>query len=193
MEQLNLAPDNKTRIWIADETRYGLISNMRRCWGLRGYRPKAVYHTRYEWAYLYGALEVGTGQAQFLHAPGVSLEWSLAYLGEISQTEPDAIHVVIWDQAGFHPGPEHPDIPQNVRLIPLPPYSPELNAVEQLWDPVKRHIANQAWDSLEKMEAAINEVIQPFWEKAQKVKDLLGDSWLTRGVDRFLQNHATAN
>ena len=51
--------------------------------------------------------------------------------------DPEAQHVVIADQAGFHLRPGDDRVPEGVHLIPLPPYSPELNPCEQLWDVIK--------------------------------------------------------
>ena len=72
---LEIPHDRPVRRWVADEMRYGLLPLTRRVWSVRGLRPICPVHPRYEWAYLYGALEVsGPGQAQFLCCPTVNLE-----------------------------------------------------------------------------------------------------------------------
>lgn len=76
---------------------------------------------------------------------------------------------------------------ESVRLLPLPAYSPELNPIEPLWDQVKLRIANHAWRTLDDIESAITEVLEPFWQKVKRVWSLLGNTWLTRGVILFLQ------
>jgi hypothetical protein len=88
---------------------------------------------RYEWAYVYGAAEVG-GQAQveFFYFPSVTLEWSQLFLEQLAARDPEATHVMIWDGAGFHPQNGAAGLPENVRLLPLPSYSPELNPIEGL-------------------------------------------------------------
>jgi transposase len=91
---------------------------------------------KYKWGYVSGAAEVLHGEVQFLYLPTVSLDHSRLFLQQLVDTDPEAIHLVFWDQAGFHPKPDDPKLPEQVRLIPLPPYSPELNAMENLWDPV---------------------------------------------------------
>jgi transposase len=105
---------------------------------------------------------------------------------ELVARDPEAIHIMIWDRAGFHPKADSPELSESIRLLPLPAYSPELNPVESLWDPVKRRIANDVWETLENIEAAISEVLEPFWRQVEQVQSLLGDSWLTRGVATFL-------
>ncbi len=162
------------RLWVADEHRYGLISTLRRCWTLRGVRPCAPYHTKYQWGYVYGALEVMTGRSEFLYTPSVNLGLSLTFLRQISRSEPDAEHVVIWDGAGFHQKKQLGALPDNIRLIALPPYSPELNPIEQLWDQVAVAYANRAYETLDEIEADISTALRPFWESAAPVLSLLG-------------------
>ncbi len=67
-------------------------------------------------------------------------------------------------------------------LIPFPAYSPELNAMEQVWVPVKRHVSNAVWKTPDDMKAAITEVLRAFWEHAERVWSLLGDR-PTKSVD----------
>ena len=171
---------------MEDEHRYGLISVIRRYWTLQGYRPTVPYQTKFEWGYVYGALDIVTSQATFVYTPTVSLQWTEAYLKELVATDPEAMHIIMWDRAGFHPNEGNSELPASVRVLPLPAYSPELNPIESLWDPVKRRIANDVWETLEHLEAAISEVLEPFWQQAAHVQSLLGDSWLTRGVATFL-------
>jgi transposase len=190
LEALAIPGDKPVRVWVQDETRYGLISTVRRCWSLRGIRPRADYQTNYQWGYVFGALEITQGEGQFLFTGGVSLEWSRAFLNELVACAPEAIHVVLWDQAGFHLKAGVHEIPEQIRLLPLPPYSPELNPVEQVWNPLKRTTANKAWPSLEAIEETIAATLEPFWLLPQRVKQLLGDTWLTRGVDQFLKNRS---
>ena len=190
LENLAIPKDKPVKVWVQDETRYGLISTVRRCWSLRGLRPKADYQTNYQWGYVFGALEITQGEAQFLFTDGVSLAWSRAFLDELVACAPQAIHVVLWDQAGFHPKAGVHEIPEQIRLLPLPPYSPELNPVEQVWNPLKRATANKAWPSLAAIEETIAAALEPFWLLPPRVKQLLGDTWLTRGVAQFLENRS---
>jgi transposase len=103
LEALPLEKERAVRVWVADEHRYGLISVLRRCWGLRGVRVTAPYQTKYVWGYLHSALEVdGQHGAQALFSSSVNLETSGKFLEQIAQSDPQAQHVIIWDQAGFH-------------------------------------------------------------------------------------------
>ena len=187
LNELEIPAEKSVRVWIEDEHRYGLISTIRRCWTLRGHRPTAPVQMKYQWGYVYGAAEVTTGGAEFLYLPTVSLECSHLFLEQVVATDPEAIHIVFWDQAGFHPKVEADNLPEQICLVPLPAYSPELNPMENLWDMVKGRVSNAVWDTLEAIETAISEILEPFWKLAERVWSLLGDNWLTRGVSIFLE------
>jgi transposase len=92
--------------------------------------------------------------------------------------DPHAEHVVIWDQAGFHPRPGTPVVPPHVHLVPLPPYSPELNPVEALGDLIKDRLGNTLWKTLDAMEEAIGEELRPIYETADRVRRLVSHPWL---------------
>lgn len=158
LRNLNGAGGKPVRIWVMDEHRYGLIPVVRKCWTLRGERPTAPYQTRYEWGYLYSALEVdGEHAAEFLGLPRVDLEMSRLFLERLVARDPQAEHVVIQEQAGFHLDPALHEMPAHVQVIPLPPYSPELNPVEAIGDVIRDRIANTLWASLE----ALAEELRP--------------------------------
>ena len=112
--------------------------------------------------YVYGGLEVMEGRSEFLYMPTVNLHLSGEFLRQISRSEPDAEHVVVWDGAGFHQKKDLEGLPENIHLIALPPYSPELNPIEQLWDQVAVAYANRVYETLEEIEEDITEALRPF-------------------------------
>jgi transposase len=166
-------------LWVSDEMRYGLQPLTRRIWTLRGVDPKVEVQPRYQWGYTYGALEVCADGAEFLHTDGVSQEASACFLEQISKSDPDAMHLVIQDGAGFHLETGDKRVPANVRLITLPAYSPELNPIEQLWDIIQDRICNRRWEDLPALEAAINVALQEYWSTPAKVRSLIGENWLS--------------
>ena len=140
---------------------------------LAGVRPTAPYQTKYEWGYLYSALEVdGQNAAEFLCLPGVSLEMSRLFLEQLAASDPQAEHVVIWDQAGFHPNPKLTRCPARIHLVPLPPYSPELNPVEIIGDVIKDRIANTLWNTLDGLGRSHRRGTAPIYESAERVRRL---------------------
>src|SRR5258706_8515310 len=80
LEKLHLPKDRAVKIWVADESRFGLHTQSRRCWALRGQRVVIPQQQRYEWEYVYGALEVLEGDAQFRFMPSVNLDFSRDFL-----------------------------------------------------------------------------------------------------------------
>ena len=173
------AQGRPVRLWVLDEHRYGLLPVIRRCWGLRGVRVHVPYATRYEWGYLHEALEVdGRNRMELLFTPAIDQDIHALFLRQIAASDPAAWHVVIQDRAGFHLGPADPRLPANLRLVPLPPYSPELNPVEKLGDLVKDAICNRLFKRLHTLEDAILAELAPLRRHGARVAQLIGDGWL---------------
>jgi transposase len=190
---LELPSDRPVRLWVADEMRYGLLPVTRRVWSLRGVRPVCPVHPRYQWAYLYGAAEVGAqAHVEFLYCPTVNLECSHRFLQQLAAREPGATHVVLWDGAGFHPQDGAAGLPDNVRLLSWPPYSPELNPLEGLWDQLKDYLCNEVYASLRALEKAMTDFLRPFWENPERVRDLIGDGWLLAQAKAFFRQLYTS-
>jgi transposase len=177
---LDLPAGSQVRVWVMDEARFGLHTETRRVWITKGVRPVVARQTRYEWDYLYGALEVVEGRAEFLHLPTVDLACNHLFLQHLRQSDPVAQHVVIADQAGFHLRAGDPRLPEGVHILSLPPYSPELNPCEQLWDVLKdtEGFANGLFQSIEKLREALLPGLRRFWEDSGRVLSLVGRPWL---------------
>ena len=102
-------------------------------WAKRGTRPRAPRDTRYRWAYLFGAVCPARGVAAGLVLPFADTAAMNAHLAEIARTvAPGAHAVLVLDGAGWHRS-EALDVPQNLSLLLLPPYAPELNPIENVW------------------------------------------------------------
>ncbi len=164
LEKLNLPKDRAVKIWVADEARFGLHTQSRRCWALRGQRVVRAQEQRYEWEYVYGAVEVVEGLAGFPFLPSVSLELSCGFLQQLADSDAQAEHGVIRDQAGFHPRPGAASLPARIHLLPLPPYGPELNPVEGLGDQTQDVTCNRHFADLDHLEETLTQALRPFWE-----------------------------
>ena len=147
-----------------------------------------MVYPRYEWAYVYGAAEVGgPARVEFLYGSTLDLEHSQLFLQQLGAREPGATHVVIWAGAGFHPHDGAEGLPQNVRLLALPSYSPELNPIEGLWDQLKDYLCNKVFASLRALEAAITDFLRPFWENPEHIRDLIGHGRLRAQANAFFR------
>ena len=128
---------------------------------------------------LHSALEVaGAGAAEARFTSSVNLDWSGAFLQQLAAVDPRRYHVVIRDQAGWHQTGPGAGVPERLRLVPLPPYSPELNPVEKLGDLIKDRIANPLWQKLAEIEAAIAEELRLRWQEPTRMRQLIGEGCL---------------
>jgi DDE superfamily endonuclease len=135
-------------VWFQDEARVGQQGTLTRVWAKRGTRPRAVRDRRYTWTWLFGAVcpERGVGAAVVL--PHVNVEAMNIHLAEIGRRVAEGAHaVLVLDGAGWHTSPKL-RVPENISLLPLPRYAPELNPVENLWEFLRANfLSHRVWDS----------------------------------------------
>ena len=187
LESLGIKAGSRVKVWFMDEARFGLHTELRRVWTPRGSRPVVTRQIKYQWDYLYGALGAVSGEAHFAHLPGVSLEWDESYLRNLAASDPEAIHVLVRDQAGFHLRDGDPRLPQRVRVIDLPPYSPELNPCEQLWDIIKDDTCNQIHATVGALREQMSATLRRYWEDTQSVLRLIGRDWFLSQLNATLK------
>jgi hypothetical protein len=106
---------------------------MVRRWFQRGMRPRMVKDQRYRSAYIFGAVCPARDTGAALVLPHVSAAAMNLLLAEVSGLLPERTHaVMLIDNAGWHTAKEL-QVPPNISLVHLPPYAPELNAIEKVW------------------------------------------------------------
>jgi hypothetical protein len=116
-----------------DEARVGQKGRLCHRWWPRGRRPPGRCDRRFEWAYLFAAVEPATGADVALVLPEATTATMNLFLAEFATGLAGDVHaVLVLDRAGWH-GARALAVPANVTLAPLPPYSPELNPVERVW------------------------------------------------------------
>ncbi len=104
-------------------------------WAPIGSRPRMVRDNRHDSAYLFGAICPGRAAGAAIIMPGVNSEAMQEHLAEIStQVTPGAHAVLLCDGAGWHQTGERLAVPDNITLLPIPPYTPELNPMENVWE-----------------------------------------------------------
>jgi hypothetical protein len=132
-----LPPDAAGRpveIWFADEARVGQQGTLSRVWAKRGSRPRAPRDRRFEWVYLFGAICPERAIGAAIVMPEVNVEAMNEHLAEISRrVSVGALALLVLDGAGWHSSPRL-RLPDNIVLLPLPPYAPELNPMENVWE-----------------------------------------------------------
>jgi DDE superfamily endonuclease len=162
-------------IWFQDEARVGQKGTLTRLWARKGTRPRAVRDTRYEWAYLFGAVcpERATGAG--LVMPYANTEAMNKHLEEISKAvSPGAHAVLLHDGAGWHSS-KGLTVPANITTITLPPYSPELNPVENVWEYLRKNkLANRLYETYEDIVEACCEA----WNALMATPDCIASTTL---------------
>lgn len=189
---LEIKAGSRVKVWFMDEARFGLHTELRRVWTLRGLRPVVSRQIKYQWDYLYGALSALGGQAHFAHVPSVSLEWDRSYLENLAASDPEAIHVLVRDQAGFHLREGDARLPERVRIVDLPPYSPELNPCEQMWDIIKDETCNRVFATVAALRDRMRATLQRYWEDTESVLRLIGRDWIMVELNAMRKSQMSA-
>lgn len=136
------------RRFFQDESRLGLHeSTTRRRITARGVKPIQPMLPRYEYFWLYGAVDPSTGESFFLELPALDTPCFQSFLSEFSLAFPDTLNVLVLDGAPPHIASALV-VPENVLLFRLPPYSPELNPVERIWLDLRKHLGSDLPASL---------------------------------------------
>src|SRR5699024_3260761 len=148
----NKIPDKCTSInlYYQDESRFGLKTFIGKCLSLPGYKPKVKYQHRFKNTYLWGSYSPLTGDSFIWEIDGVDKHIFELYLDAFSQENPEEFKIIIIDNAGFHSTLDL-DIPDNIFLVNIPPYSPELNPCEQVWQYMKRRFKNKTFETMDQL------------------------------------------
>ena len=144
-------------MWASDEHRLGLKPVRRRVWAPIGARPLALGHHRYEWLYLTAFVEPTSGETVWYLSNGVSkpfFEKLLAAFARITGAGRTRRIVLVLDNAGWH-GAAGLAVPEGIRLVYLPPYTPELQPAERLWPLVDEPIVNTHFATLADLDEAL--------------------------------------
>lgn len=128
----------KLRVWFEDEARVGTKPSPKKRLTARGVKPRVVQGHTYESFWVYGAVDVTSGESVFVEWSHLDGECFEHFLQELSrQGGEDEVHLLILDNAGAH---KNRSIrwPHDVFALYLPAYAPELNPIERLWLEMRR-------------------------------------------------------
>jgi transposase len=182
LETIKLIPGHialdKVDIWFQDEARFGQQNTTTRLWAKKGSRPRAVKQQQFEYIYLFGAVCPATGETEAILAPFISKDIMRQHLDLISKRTQAGRHaLIIMDGPGWHTDDIANDI-HNLSIIKLPPYSPELNPVEQVWSWLRqRHLANRCFAGYNDMIEACSDAWNDFIKDKKVVMNLCERSW----------------
>ena len=161
-----------------DEARFGRINHPRRCWAPRHVRPQAAEQIVREYIYAFGAVSPHDGTLDTLVLPFVSSMTMSLFLDEVSQRHPDDYILMVLDGAGWHKAADLV-VPRNMKLLRLPPYSPQLNPVEHIWDELReKSFPNLVFHDLDALEDHLVDALAAMEEDRDTVKSIAGFDWL---------------
>ena len=166
-------------MWWQDEARVGQQGSLTYIWADKGSRPRAPRDQRYDWAYLFGAVCPARRVGAALVLPLVNAEAMNLHLTEIStQVAPGAHAVITLDGAGWHQAGGRLVVPENISLLPLPPYSPELNPVENVWQFLRQnHLANRVFDTYTAIVDACCEAWNELTANPDRIRSIATRQW----------------
>lgn len=177
----------EVEVWAMDEHRVGLKPVLKRVWAPIGGSLLADVNPRYDWLYLYAFVHPSGGDTFWLILPRVdgvlfslALEAFAEWIGAGKQTE----IILVVDQAGFHFG-KTVTVPPGIHLLPLPPYSPELQPAERLWEIADEPVVNQVFDDIEDMEIVFAKRCLELMERTEEIKTRTNFHWWQKALRKL--------
>lgn len=165
--------------FATDEHRLGLKPVVRRIWAPRGERPVVLGHHRFAWLYVTAFVSPATGESFWYLTSSVSkrlFEAMLALFAREAGAGAHRIIILVLDNAGWHTE-ENLAVPEGIRLVYLPPYTPELQPAETLWVHVDEPIANRHFQTLQDLDEAVARQCVALSADTQRVKGQTGFHW----------------
>jgi hypothetical protein len=178
---LNKNKYTSANLYFQDESRFGLMTHIGTCLTAKGVKPLVKYQQAFKSTYLFGSFSPINGDSFIWEINGVDTLVFEAYLKAFSSYKPNELKIVITDNAGFH-STTNIDIPENIKLINIPPYSPELNPSEKIWHYIKTRFKNNVFENMDNLKkwlySTVKDNINP-----QLVKSIVHDEFY---IDSFM-------
>ena len=167
-------------LYFQDESRVGQQGSTTRIWAKKGTRPRVVKQKQFISANIFGAVCPAQDKGFALVLPYKDTSLMQLFLDELSKTIPAGKHaILITDKAGWHTTPKL-KTPTNISFVFLPPYAPELNSIEQVWQQIKqRWLSNRCFKDYKAILAAISSAWKAFTGVSGTIKNLCSRSWAT--------------
>jgi hypothetical protein len=146
------------RYFVQDESRFGLKTLIGRLITACGVKPIGQWQWLFQAFWLYGAVEPATGRSfflQFSHVDTACYQW---FLDEFSKTYSDSLNILQVDNGRFHTSKDLV-VPDNVILLFQPPYCPELNPIERLWEYLKADLKWSTFKTLEQLQVKVDQLL----------------------------------
>ena len=159
-----------------DEAGFGRINKPKYCWCKWGNRPSVPCHHIREYRYAYGAVEPLTGESCFLILPYCNTVCMNVFLKELSKQYPEDMILLCCDGAAWHKS-QSLQVPENIELFYIPPYTPEMNPIEQIWKELRKlGFRNEIFVTLEKVVDRLCETICRL--SSALIRSITGRDWI---------------
>ena len=169
----------RVRLMFQDEGRFGLLGKPRRCWAPAGVRPCVGARLLRKFSYAFAAVSPHDGVMDSLVLPWVNTETMSMFLTMVSERHEDEFVIMVMDQAGWHVA-SGLEVPHNMRLVFLPPYSPEINPAEHIWDTLRENaIGNTVFTSLDAADKALSQGLLSLELDPARMQSLTGFNRIT--------------
>jgi transposase len=170
------------RLMFQDEARFGRISDTRRCWCPKPHRPLCQSMVTQEYTYVYAAVSVIDGELDSLILPHVNSDCMQVFLDEVACRHSKDRIIMILDGAGWHTAGTL-TLPDNMKLISLPPYAPELNPTEHLWDDLReKSFHNRVFESIDSLENNLEEALREMENDKERVRSIVAWPWIINSL-----------
>jgi transposase len=166
-------------VGFADELRLGLRGTTRRVWGRRGTKVRQRLQLRYAWRYLFAAVDARAGTVWWAWVDTMKAADLLPVLAGLH--EMGVLDALVWDGAPSHADADvrGPGLP----LVALPPYSPELNPAERLFEELRRRVEGKVYATLDVKAAEVQAFLEELDADPGRVRQLCGWDWITAAHD----------
>ena len=166
------------RVMFQDEARFGRVDLPHRCWAPKGLRPRCPSQIIREYIYAYSAVSPCDGMIDSLIAPWAESDVMGIFLRQVSERFSDDYVVMFMDKAAWHTAGKL-EVPRNVRLEFLPPYSPQLNPTEMLWKEIReKWFCNRVFASLDAVENRLMDALTSLNKDPETVKTISSFDWI---------------
>ncbi len=166
------------RLIFQDEARFGRMARIRRCWAPAPLRPLVRNGYERQFTYVYGGVSPMEGQLDWTLSAQMNTVQMNAFLAQVSQAHPHEFIVMVVDGASSHKSKDLV-VPENIRLISLPAYSPELNPQEHIWDEVpEKAFPNLVLDEMGRVVERLQEELSHLAADDTRLRSITAWPWI---------------
>jgi hypothetical protein len=177
-----LTPENvkkrRVRLMFQDEARFGRMVRIRRCWSPAPLRPSVSNGYEREFVYVYAAVSPIEGEMDWMVSQKMNTVQMSLFLSQVGAAHPEDFIVMVLDGASSHKAKDL-QRPENIRLVALPPYAPELNPQEHVWDELReKEFPNRVFNDLASVTRQLQSGLPKLSANREGLRSLTAWPWI---------------